>query len=236
MTQTPPVFCAIDRPDLEGALGLGRSLLDVVGGLKVGLEFATANGPDGIRRIGALGLPVFLDLKFHDIPNTVAGAVRAAASLGVAMLSLHVAGGLAMLRAAVEAAHLAEPCPKLLGVTVLTSLDDADLAELGVAHTVTDQVLRLAELAWTAGLDGVICSPHEILPLRERFGREFKLVAPGIRPRACAQRDQKRTLAPAEALAAGADVLVIGRPITDAADPRAAAAAIGAEIQALQAA
>jgi orotidine-5'-phosphate decarboxylase len=236
MIQTPPVFCAIDRPDLEGALGLGRALAGVVGGLKVGLEFVTASGPEGIRRIGALGLPVFLDLKFHDIPNTVAGAVRAAASLGVAMLTLHVAGGPAMLRAAVEAAHLQEPCPKLLGVTVLTSLDEADLVTLGVPHNLTDQVLRLAELAWAAGLDGVVCSAHELAPLREHFGREFKLVVPGIRPRTFAQRDQKRTLAPAEAIAAGADLLVIGRPITDAADPRAAAAAIGAEIQALQAA
>jgi orotidine-5'-phosphate decarboxylase len=236
MTEASPVFCAIDRPGLDGALGLGRSLLDVVGGLKVGLEFATANGPDGVRRIGALGLPVFLDLKFHDIPNTVAGAVRAAASLGVALLTLHVAGGPAMLRAAVEAAHLEEPCPKLLGVTVLTSLDDADLAALGVRHKVTDQVLRLAELAWAAGLDGVVCSPHELAALRQRFDRAFKLVVPGIRPNAFAQRDQKRTLAPAEAIAAAADLLVIGRPITDAADPRAAAAAIGAEIRALQAA
>jgi orotidine-5'-phosphate decarboxylase len=236
MTEASPVFCAIDRPGLDGALGLGRSLLDVVGGLKVGLEFATANGPDGVRRIGALGLPVFLDLKFHDIPNTVAGAVRAAASLGVALLTLHVAGGPAMLRAAVEAAHLEEPCPKLLGVTVLTSLDDADLAALGVRHKVTDQVLRLAELAWTAGLDGVVCSPHELAALRQRFDRAFKLVVPGIRPNAFAQRDQKRTLAPAGAIAAGADLLVIGRPITDAADPRAAAAAIGAEIRALRAA
>jgi orotidine-5'-phosphate decarboxylase len=236
MIQTPPVFCAIDRPDLEGALGLGRALVGVVGGLKVGLEFVTASGPEGVRRIGALGLPVFLDLKFHDIPNTVAGAVRAAASLGVAMLTLHVAGGPAMLRAAVEAAHLEEPCPKLLGVTVLTSLDDADLAALGVRHKVTDQVLRLAELAWAAGLDGVVCSPHELAALRQRFDRAFKLVVPGIRPNAFAQRDQKRTLAPAEAIAAGADLLVIGRPITDAADPRAAAAAIGAEIRALQAA
>ncbi len=232
MTEASPLFCALDRPDLDGALGLGRALVDVVGGLKVGLEFTTANGPDGVRRVVDLGAPVFLDAKFHDIPNTVAGAVRAAASLGVALLTLHVAGGPAMLRAAVEAAHLEEPCPKLLGVTVLTSLDDADLAVLGVPHKVTDQVLRLAELAWTAGLDGVICSPHEVALLRQRFGQEFKLVVPGIRPETHGQGDQKRTLGPAEAIAAGADLLVIGRPITAAADPRAAAAAIAAEIQA----
>ncbi len=236
MTEPSPVFCALDRSDLEGALGLGRSLLDLVGGLKVGLEFVTANGPDGVRRVVAQGLPVFLDGKFHDIPNTVARAVRAAASLGVAMMTLHVAGGRAMLRAAVEAAHLREPCPQLLGVTVLTSLDDADLDALGVPHKVTDQVLRLAELAWDSGLDGVVCSPHEVAPLRRRFGREFKLAVPGIRPKALARSDQKRTMGPAEAIAAGADLLVIGRPITDAADPRAAAAAIAAEIRALRAA
>jgi orotidine-5'-phosphate decarboxylase len=236
MTAPSPVFCALDRPDLDGALDLGRSLLDVVGGLKVGLEFFTANGPDGVRRVVELGLPVFLDAKFHDIPNTVAGAVRAAASLGIAMVTLHVAGGPAMLRAAVEAARLEPPCPKLLGVTVLTSLDDADLAVLGIPHKVGDQVLRLAEQAWSSALDGVICSPHEIALLRQRFGREFKLVVPGIRPRAFAQSDQKRTRGPAEAIAAGADLLVIGRPITEALDPRAAAAAIDAEIRALRAA
>ncbi len=179
---------------------------------------------------------MFLDVKFHDIPNTVAGAVRAAGSLGVAMLTLHVAGGPAMLYAAVEAAHLKQPCPELLGVTVLTSMDDADLAAVGVADKVRGQVLRLAELAWNSGLDGVICSPHEVMLLRERFGPEFKLVVPGIRPADFGARDQKRTMVPAEAIAAGADVLVIGRPITAAPDPRAAAIAIGAEISAARAA
>jgi orotidine-5'-phosphate decarboxylase len=236
MTAPSPVFCAIDRPDLEGALELGRALRDVVGGLKLGLEFVTANGPGGVRQIVALGLPVFLDVKFHDIPNTVAGAVRAAGTLGVAMLNLHVSGGPAMLHAAVEAAHLREPCPELLGVTVLTSMDDADLAAIGVADKTTGQVLRLAELAWNSGLDGVICSPHEVVLLRERFGPEFRLVVPGIRPAAFAPRDQKRTMLPAEAIAAGADLLVIGRPITAAPDPRAAAIAISAEIGAARAA
>jgi orotidine-5'-phosphate decarboxylase len=236
MTQPAPVFCAIDRPDLEGALELCRTLRGVVGGFKLGLEFITANGPHGVRQVVALGAPVFLDGKFHDIPNTVAGAVRAAWSLGVAMLNLHVSGGPAMLRAAVEAARLREPCPKLLGVTVLTSIDDADLAAVGVPHKVTDQVLRLAELAWETGLDGVVCSPREILPLRERFGREFTLVVPGIRPDDSRTGDQKRTLGPGRAIAAGADGLVIGRPITEAPDPRAAAAAIAAEIRTARAA
>ena len=236
MIQPAPVFCAIDRPDLEGAIELCRTLQDLVRGFKLGLEFVTANGPHGVRQVVALGSPVFLDVKFHDIPNTVAGAVRAAGSLGVAMLNLHVSGGPAMLRAAVEAARLREPCPKLLGVTVLTSIDDADLAAVGVPHKVTDQVLRLAELAWDCGLDGVICSPREILLLRERFGPEFKLVVPGVRPDGSSTGDQKRTLGPGRAIAAGADWLVIGRPITDAPDPRTAAAAIAAEIRTARAA
>jgi orotidine-5'-phosphate decarboxylase len=231
-----PVFCAIDRPDLEGGLALARSLLGTVGGLKVGLEFTTANGPDGVRQMVALGLPVFLDLKFHDIPNTVAGAVRAAGALGVAMMTLHVAGGPAMLRAAVEAAATCEPRPWLLGVTVLTSVDDADLSAIGMTVGTADQVLRLAELAATCGLDGVICSPQEIAPLRRRFGPDFKLVVPGIRPAGSAIGDQKRTLGPADAIAQGADRLVVGRPITQAAEPRAAALAIEAEIAAVRAA
>jgi orotidine-5'-phosphate decarboxylase len=230
MNDAPTIFCALDRPDLDGALALGRALVDVVGGLKVGLEFVTANGPDGVRRVVDLGLPVFLDLKFHDIPNTVARAVAAAHGLGVAMLTLHVAGGGAMLRAAVEAAHAREPCMKLLGVTVLTSLDDADLAALGVADKVTAQVLRLAELAWDSGLDGIVCPPDEVRLLRGRFEADFSLVVPGIRPAGSAAGDQKRAQTPAAAAAAGADILVIGRPITGAADPLAAARAINAEI------
>ena len=236
MTTSSPVFCAIDRPDLAGALALCRSLQDVVGGFKLGLEFTTANGPAGVRAVVALGLPVFLDVKFHDIPNTVAGAVRAAGGLGVAMLNVHVAGGPAMLRAALEAADACAPRPAVLGVTVLTSVDDADLATTGVPHSAPDQVLRLAALAQSCGLDGVICSPQEIAALRSRFGAGFKLVVPGIRPAGSSRADQKRTLGPAAAIAAGADWLVIGRPITAAPDPRAAAATIAAEIAAARAA
>ncbi len=230
MDQAPQIFCALDRPDLAGALALARSLVGVVGGLKVGLEFVTANGPDGVRQIGALGLPVFLDVKFHDIPNTVAGAVAAAHALGVAMLTLHISGGGDMLRAAVETARCREPHMKLIGVTVLTSLDDADLSVLGIADKVTAQVLRLAELAWDAGLDGIVCAPHELPLLRSRFEPGFSLVVPGIRPAGSAVGDQKRTKTPAAAAAAGADVLVIGRPITEASDPAAMARAINAEI------
>lgn len=236
MSNAPKIFCALDRPDLDGALALGRSLVGAVDGLKVGLEFVTANGPAGVRRVVDLGLPVFLDVKFHDIPNTVARAVRAAGSLGVAMLNLHVAGGSAMLRAAVEAAEGLKHRPWLLGVTVLTSIDDRDLAALGVAEPASEQVLRLADLAKTAGLDGVICSPHEIATLRERCGADFKLVVPGIRPRSSAADDQKRVMSPEQAAALGADALVIGRPITQASDPRAAALAINAEVAAALAA
>jgi len=236
MSPASPVFCAIDRPDLDGALALGRSLEGVVGGLKVGLEFVTANGPEGVRRMVALGPPLFLDVKFHDIPNTVAGAIRAAGALGARMLTLHTAGGPAMLRAAVAAAASLERPPWLLGVTVLTSFDDLDLRAIGVAHPASDQVLRLAELAQVCGLDGVICSPHEIRALRRRFGPDLKLVVPGIRPRDASAGDQKRTMSPGEAAALGADVLVVGRPITQAADPRAAAQAITAEIDAVRAA
>jgi orotidine-5'-phosphate decarboxylase len=236
MSKPPAVFCALDRPDLEGALALGRSLVDVVGGLKVGLEFVTANGPDGVRRVVDLGLPVFLDVKFHDIPNTVARAVQAAGALGVAMLNLHVAGGPAMLGAAVAVAKSLRPRPWLLGVTVLTSVDDRDLATLGVAEPAADQVLRLAGIAQAAGLDGVICSPHEIAALRRRCGAGFKLVVPGIRPRNGPADDQKRVMSPKEAAMLGADVLVIGRPINQAPDPRAAAQAIDAEIAAAVAA
>jgi orotidine-5'-phosphate decarboxylase len=236
MTDAPAIFCALDRPDLDGALALARALEDVVDGFKLGLEFVTANGPDGVRAVAALGSPVFLDLKFHDIPNTVAGAIAAARAFGVAMLTLHVAGGPEMLRAAVEAARAQAPCPKLIGVTVLTSLDDADLAALGIAEKVGAHVARLAALAWDCGLDGIVCAPHEVARLRSRFTPDFTLVVPGIRPSGSVAGDQKRVMFPAEAVAAGADVLVIGRPITNARDPRAAAQAINAEIAAARAA
>lgn len=233
MTTISPVFCAIDRPDLAGALELGQSLIGAVGGLKVGLEFITANGPAGIQQIVDLSLSVFLDVKFHDIPNTVKGAVRAAGHLGVAMMTLHLSGGRAMLEAAREAADgIQGRRPWLLGVSVLTSMDDDDLLAVGVQSKTGEQVLRLAELAKASGLDGLICSPKEISSLKQRFGDSLKLVVPGIRPKGSTAGDQKRTLAPADAIRAGADHLVIGRPITAAADPRAAALAIRTEIDA----
>lgn len=222
---THPICCAIDRPDLTGALALVRALKDSVGMIKLGLEFFIANGPAGVAAVAAEGVPLFLDLKLHDIPNTVAGAVAAAARLPVGLLTLHAAGGRAMLEAAVQARNASGSQLRLLGVTVLTSLDAMDLEALGVARSPADQVLALAEMALSAGLDGLVCSPHEVAALRRRFGSDPLLVVPGIRPAGTAD-DQKRTLDPRRARELGADLLVIGRPITAAADPRAAARAI----------
>jgi orotidine-5'-phosphate decarboxylase len=223
-----PIFCAVDRPDLEGTMALARTLAPHVGGIKLGLEFFTAQGPRGVAAVATLGLPIFLDLKLHDIPNTVAGAVREVGRLGVAMLTLHAAGGRAMLEAATVAA--ASSGPMLLGVTVLTSLDEQDLTAIGVTAPPDEQALRLGRLAIDAGLRGLVCSPMEIAALRRGIGPAPRLVVPGIRP-AAAGDDQKRTMGPAEALALGADVLVIGRPITRAASPAAAAAAIAARLR-----
>ena len=214
---TNPIFCALDRPDLEGALALARALAPHVGGIKLGLEFFSAQGPQGVAAVAALGLPIFLDLKLHDIPNTVAGAVREVGRLGVAMLTVHAAGGRAMLEAAAAAAPSGDP--PSLAVTVLTSLDEADLASIGVAAAPAAQAVLLGRLALAAGITGLVCSPKEIAPLRAGLGPTPRLVVPGLRP-AAGGDDQKRTMGPAEALALGADVLVIGRPITQAAAPR----------------
>lgn len=232
------VFCALDTTDLDAALRLARSVKGAVGGLKLGLEFFSARGRDGFAAMAAAGLPIFLDLKLHDIPNTVAGAVRALTPLAPMFMTIHAQGGLAMMRAARLAAEEAAaeagvPRPRLLAVTILTSLDDGDLLSLGVQGTASEQVLRLAGLAADAGLDGVICSPHEIAALRARLGPDFILMVPGIRPAGAAAGDQKRVMTPAEALGAGASYLVIGRPISGAADPAAAARAIAAELAAL---
>ena len=185
----------------------------------------------GVAAVVALGLPVFLDLKLHDIPNTVAGAVREVGRLGVTMLTLHAAGGREMLEAATAAAAGAPTRLALLGVTVLTSLDEADLQATGVAAQPAEQVLRLGRLALDAGLSGLVCSPLEIATLRDALGGVPRLVVPGIRP-STGGDDQKRTMGPAEALTAGADILVIGRPITQAASPGEAAAAIARQLQA----
>lgn len=224
--QTSPIFCAIDTPDLGQARALAQAVRGAVN-LKLGLEFFVAHGPAAVREVAGR-TPLFLDLKLHDIPNTVAGAVRAAAALRPMLLTVHCGGGPAMLRAAAEAAG-AGPEPqrvKLLGVTVLTSLDDADLAAVGQHGPAAEQVKRLALLAKACGLDGVVCSPLEVAMLREACGRDFLLVVPGIRLMGRAGGDQKRVMGPRETLAAGADYLVIGRPITGAPDPAAAARAM----------
>ena len=231
-----PIFCAIDTTSVSAATSLAANVGDCVGGLKLGLEFFTANGVKGVQQVQkASGLPIFLDLKFHDIPNTVAGAVRAACQLGVTMLTLHAGGGRAMMeaaaKAATDAAHeFPKPRPMIVAVTVLTSLDERDLAATGVAGPVGEQARRLAELAMSSGLDGIVCSPLEVAALRADLGPSFKLVTPGVRPAWAAANDQKRVMTPEDALKAGADYLVIGRPITAAPDPAAAATRIAAEI------
>jgi len=224
MTKRNPILLAIDTTDPVQAGALADAAGDGVGGIKLGLEFFTANGPEGVRAVmQGRRKALFLDLKLHDIPNTVAGAVRAVAPLAPALLTVHIAGGGEMLRAAVEAAP---PGTRVVGVTVLTSLDESDLHAVGQTGPVADQVRRLAVLARTSGLHGVVCSPKEVRMLRAECGKDFLLVVPGIRPAGADLSDQKRVMGPKEALEEGADYLVIGRPITAAADPAAAAQAI----------
>jgi orotidine-5'-phosphate decarboxylase len=218
-----PVFVALDTTDLDRARQLAEAVRSSVGGLKLGLEFFNAHGPVGVRSFVEMGLPIFLDLKYHDIPNTVAGAARAAAGLGVSMLNVHAQGGAAMMRAGLESAKSISPTTRVIAVTMLTSLADEDLPPLGLQPPVADQVLRLATLARQCGLDGVVCSAHEIARLRKELGLDFLLVVPGIRPAGSALGDQRRVMGPAEALDAGANLLVIGRPITGAPDPAQAA-------------
>lgn len=223
-----PIIVALDVPDVASALRLAGQLAPVVGAFKVGHELFTSAGPDIVRQLRATGAAVFLDLKFHDIPNTVAKAVASAARLDVQMLTVHTSGGLAMLRAAEEAAQAAaeifgRPAPLVLGVTVLTSMDTAELSETGVSGDVGRQVERLAALAAKAGLRGLVCSPLELTVLRQFLPATMQLVTPGIRTGSDAAGDQKRTLSAPEARAAGANWLVIGRPICAAPDPRAAA-------------
>lgn len=228
------IFVALDTPEVERARRLASALNGEIGGVKIGKEFFTAQGPDGVRAaIG--GERLFLDLKFHDIPNTVAGALRSAVHLRPFMVTVHASGGRAMMEAAAEAAReaaedAAVPRPKVMGITVLTSLDENDLAAVGQRGPVAEQVRRLAALARESGLDGVVCSPHEIECLRTDCGPDFLLLVPGIRPTWAAAGDQKRVMTPGEAVAKGADYLVIGRPITAEADPLAAARRIVDEL------
>jgi orotidine-5'-phosphate decarboxylase len=230
-----PIIAALDVPNVEAALKLADQIAPAVGAFKIGGELFTAAGPDIVRRIRDTGAAVFLDLKFHDIPNTVARAVTAAVRLDVQMLTVHTSGGLEMMRAAEESAQQAaktsgRAAPLVLGVTVLTSSNDSTLAEIGCEPDVVAQVERLARLAVKAGLRGLVCSPLEIVALRKILPADVQLVTPGIRTGAEKADDQKRTLAPREALRAGANWLVIGRPIYAAENPRAAAEKILEEL------
>jgi orotidine-5'-phosphate decarboxylase len=223
---TNPVYLAIDVPQLDAAKALAEKVKSHVGGLKLGLEFFCAHGHHGVHELAQVGLPIFLDLKLHDIPNTVAGAMQAIHPLAPAIVTVHASGGLAMMEDAKAAAGQGT---KVVAVTMLTSLDEQDLARGGISGTPHDQVLRLAELAHTAGLDGIVCSGHEIAEVRRQWKDGF-FVVPGLRPGGKPTADQKRVVTPRQARDDGASVLVIGRPISRAEDPVAAARAIEATL------
>jgi orotidine-5'-phosphate decarboxylase len=233
-TTMRPEDCLIVALDLSSAAEarkIVQALGPAVSTYKVGNQLFTAEGPGVVRELVAVGKKVFLDLKFHDIPNTVAGSVRSAAALGVSMLTVHAAGGSAMLRAAMEAAQQTPKPHIILAVTVLTSLSDADLQEIGVAGRTREHALILATLARNCGCDGIVASPHEARAIRQALGVGFVIVTPGIRPVRSGKGDQLRVNTPAEAIAAGADYLVVGRPVTEAENPRKAAEAILKEIE-----
>jgi orotidine-5'-phosphate decarboxylase len=225
------IIVALDYADAESALALVGQLDPALCRLKVGKELFTVAGPELVRTLVARGFDVFLDLKFHDIPNTVAAACRAAAGLGVWMMNVHASGGRRMMTAAQEALTGLSQRPLLIAVTVLTSMSAEDLGEVGVVDAPADQVLRLARLSKQCKLDGVVCSAQETTMLRADLGADFRLVTPGIRPAGAEIGDQRRVMTPAEALRAGSTDLVIGRPITAAADPLAALKQIQSEIQ-----
>lgn len=231
MTFINPVFCAIDTNNLPDAMKLAESIKPFVGGYKIGLEFYLANGSAGYQAIAGLGLPIFLDLKLHDIPNTVQGALNSLLPLSPQFITVHTSGGPAMLQAAAKVVKSAANPPKILGVTVLTSLDQEDLAAVGQTTNPAEQVEKLARLAKNCGLDGVICAPSEIENLRKICGPDFILMVPGIRPDWASAGDQKRVLTPKEAIVFGATHLVIGRPITAAPTPALAAERILSELK-----
>jgi orotidine-5'-phosphate decarboxylase len=224
------LIVALDLPTPSAAKKIVGELGSEVSTFKVGMQLFTAAGPAFVRELVAEGRKVFLDLKFHDIPNTVAEAVRSASQLGVSMLTVHAAGGAKMLAAAAQAAAERKPAPLVLAVTVLTSLTDADLEQTGVSGRALDHVLRLASLARASGCGGVVASPREVREIRRELGEGFAIITPGVRPQAAAKGDQARVATPTEAIAAGASHIVVGRPIIEAADAKAAAQAILREI------
>ena len=226
-----PILVAIDTTDLERAKTLINTVSPYVGGIKLGLEFFTRHGAAGVNQVAG-DLPIFLDLKFHDIPNTVAKAIAATRDINCFMMTIHASGGADMMRAAKQAALALPHSPKVIGVTVLTSMDEGDLAQVGVAESPKNQALKLAELAQKAELDGIVCSPWEIADIRKICGDNFTLVTPGIRPEGSASGDQKRIMTPKQAVDLGSDYLVIGRPITGSDHPADAAAQIFASLTA----
>jgi orotidine-5'-phosphate decarboxylase len=226
----PKIIIALDYPNAAPALALADRLEPSLCRLKVGKELFTATGPDVLEKLMQRGFEIFLDLKFHDIPNTTAQACKAAASLGIWMINVHALGGRKMMEAAREAIARSEEQPKLIAVTVLTSMVQQDLAEIGINAASADMVLRLATLARDSGLDGVVCSAQEAALLRKHCGNEFCLVTPGIRPASASHDDQSRVMTPQAALQAGSSYLVIGRPITQAADPLQALLDINQEL------
>lgn len=229
MNIDPRVIVALDYPSAELALEFARRVSPQLCRLKVGKELFTVAGPQLVEKLVAMGFSVFLDLKFHDIPNTVAQACKSAAQLGVWMVNVHTLGGRRMMETAREALEALPQRPLLIGVTVLTSMNEADLAEIGLPAPAI-QVERLARLAKASGLDGVVCSAQESALLKAACGREFKLVTPGIRPATASLDDQNRVMTPEAAMAAGSDYLVIGRPITQSTDPVATLQSINASI------
>jgi len=219
LIQNLPIIVALDYPRADAALAMASSLDPKQCRVKVGKELFTRCGPQILEDLHKQGFEVFLDLKFHDIPNTTANAVAVAAELGVWMVNVHASGGRRMMDACVEKLSAFKQKPMLIGVTVLTSMQSEDLAELGLAVSPLEQVTKLASLASECGLDGVVCSSHEVRDLKAKFGEKFKLVTPGIRPAFAAKGDQRRVMTPREAVYVGSDYLVIGRPITQAEDP-----------------
>lgn len=230
MSNTSPIIVALDFPSTDQALALVERLQPERCRLKVGKELFTRGGPQLVEQLVSRGYAVFLDLKFHDIPNTVAAACRAAADLGVWMVNVHAQGGRHMMEAAAEALQQSTQPPLLIGVTILTSMGEEDIREVGLAGSPADNVQRLALLAKESGLDGVVCSPQEVTMLRQTIGDDFSLVTPGIRPAWAAKGDQTRITTPAEAMASGSSYLVIGRPITAADDPLEALSRIENEL------
>ncbi|WP_412777587.1 orotidine-5'-phosphate decarboxylase [Thalassospira lucentensis] len=229
------IFCAIDTTDLDHAIDLASKLSGVIGGAKLGKEFFAAHGPQGVQAVAKVGMPIFLDVKYHDIPNTVAGAIRAVTPMGLKIVNVHAAGGIEMMKRAGEAARetaakVGVDAPWVIAVTILTSMDQHDLDDVGLKGPIDERVVKLAELTQKSGLDGVVCSAREITSVRAACGPDFKLITPGIRPAWAASNDQKRVVTPADAVAMGSDVLVIGRPITKADDPVDAARRIVAEV------